>query len=281
MSQNSKLGEFEQYLEGKSTLSQLYADLPEVELPDHLDAAILAEAHRAVGSRPGAKRRHRWAIPLSMVATLFVAVMIGLQLPYMLNDAAQPQHYNEEKIAALMDNSMAERSNAVPEEGNKIQQMAKQKSEITRSEPAPRAVQAAVPEKPSSPMLAPPAVPAPSPAMAAKGLELREHADIDNGGTLAKEKKSSGHAQGYASDALEQRAPAAVRMAAPQSVQLESTLIHPLKDESSDASLTAKDWLASIKRLKQQGRLEEAGKELAAFKKRYPDYPVPEALQLR
>ena len=271
MSQNSKLGEFEQYLEGKSTLSQLYADLPEVELSDHLDAAILAEAHRAVGSRPGAKPRRRWAVPLSMVATLFVAVMIGLQLPYMLNDAAQPQHYNEEKVAALMDNSTAERSAAVPEERNNIQQMAK-------------AVQAAVPEKPSSPLLARPAVPAPSPspAMATKGLELREHADIDKEVALAKEKKSSGHAQGYASDALEQRAPAAVRMAAPpQSVQLESTLSHPLKDESRDASLTAEDWLARIKRLKQQGRLEEAGKELAAFKKRYPDYPVPEALQLR
>ena len=101
--------EFETYLQGKTDLSQLYADLPQVELPDHLDAAILAEAHRAVKSRPAAKPRRRWSIPLSMVASLFVVVMIGLQLPYMLKDAALPQPQEEERIAvAAMDKSMSE-----------------------------------------------------------------------------------------------------------------------------------------------------------------------------
>lgn len=78
MSQDKDL---ENYLHGKSDLSQVYADLPEVKLPDHLDQAILAEAHRAVRSRPGGRRS--WLIPTSIAASLFVAVILGLQLPYL------------------------------------------------------------------------------------------------------------------------------------------------------------------------------------------------------
>lgn len=95
MSQENRIvdKEFEIYLQGKSELSQQYADIPEVKLPDHLDAAILAEAHRAVGSRPGSIRKHSWTMPLSLVATLFVVVMAGLILPDMLKDMRRQQEY--------------------------------------------------------------------------------------------------------------------------------------------------------------------------------------------
>jgi resuscitation-promoting factor RpfA len=305
--------EFEKYLQGKSELSKLYADLPEVELPQaefprHLDAAILAEAHRAVGARPGAKPKRRWTIPLGMVATLFVAVMIGLQLPYMLKDAASPQQYKEEKIAAMMDKGMAERDVGAPEERKKVQEtsqlMPKLKSEITRGNISPMAAEEEAPAKANAPALAAPKAspeitgssytsvapatqnaPAPivmpqAPAKAAKRLELRESADIDTGMALSKEKKTSGQAAASVSDSLEQRTPAAATMAVPPPVQLNRSQMQPLKDEASDASLTPEDWLKRIKRLKQEGKLEEAKKDLAAFKKRYPDYPVPQALEL-
>lgn len=267
--------ELEKYLDGKSEVSQLYADLPEVVLPDHLDAAILAEAHRAVGSRPGAKTKRRWTIPLGMVATLFVAVMIGLQLPYMLKDTALPQPQTEENVtAAAMDKITAERSSAAPEERKKSQEMARvkarPKSEISRGAAAPMEAEVAAPATQNAPLLAPP-----SPAVAAKRVEMRERADVDTGMALSKEKNAVGHAEGKLSGSIEQRKPAAAMMAAPAPAELERSL----KDEGGDTNLTPADWLVRIKRLKQEGKPEEAKKELAAFKKRYPDYRVPKELE--
>lgn len=271
--------ELDKYLEGKSALSQLYADLPEVELPRHLDAAILAEAHRAAGSRPGAKPKRHWTIPLGMAATLFIAVMIGLQLPYMLKDASQTEQYKEERAAAMMDKSEAERSLTSPEDRKKVQEMervelARPKSDITPGATAPMEAEVAAPVTQNAPV---PALTAP--AVAARRMELKERADVDAGMALAKEKRAVGHAEGKLSDSVEQRAPAAATMPAP--VQLNRSLMQPLKDEAGDANLTPADWLVRIRRLKQEGKLEEAKKELAALKKRYPEYPVPGDIEFR
>jgi hypothetical protein len=200
-----------------------------------------------------------------------------------------------------MDKNTAEPSSVEPVEAMKNALMAKQKSENLRGEPAPMAAEA--PAKPKAPaVVAPQALPAaetgqlgatsvlasppvaspsPIPARAAKRLELRESADVESGEALAKEKKISGHATGNVSDSLEQHAPAAARMAAPPPAQLNRSLMQPLKDESNEANLRPEDWLLRIKKLKQEGKLEEAKKELVAFKKRYPDYSVPEAFEVR
>ncbi len=291
--------ELDKYLQGKSDLSKRYAELPEVELPDHLDAAILAEAHRAVGARPG-KPKRRWTIPLGMVATLFVAVMIGLQLPDMLKDADQTQQLREERMAAMMDKSAAERSTVEMETRGKIRELAKAESGFSRNEAVPKAA-APVLAQTREPMagesrllgsasvVAPPvqadqlSVPAeqlPAPARAAKSLELKERADADSGAELAKEKKAKekkavGQAATATSESAGHPAPAAATMAVPQALKI---MRSTNKDEST---LSPEDWLSRIKKLKQEGKLEEAGKELAAFKKRYPDFPVPKALEVR
>lgn len=82
--------ELEDFLEGGSPLSEAYADLPEVKLPDHLDAAILAEAHRAVRARPGGKSHRSWVVPLSMAASLFVVVVLGVEFRHLLPVFTQP-----------------------------------------------------------------------------------------------------------------------------------------------------------------------------------------------
>ena len=325
--------ELDKYLDGKTGLSTLYAELPQVELPDHLDAAILAEAHRAVNARPGAKPKRRWTIPLGMVATLFVAVMVGLQLPYMLKEADQTQQLKEESMAALMDRSSPEPSSPAQDERKNIQVtgqlLAKSKSASTRGEQAPMAAEAEAPAKPNSPAFAAPKessaitgssytsvvpaaknipeaivkpqpspaarsldaatvvaspplnVPSQEPARAAKQLESKERADFDTGASLSKMKKDSGHAGSNLSDALEQHALPAARMPPPEPEQLKRSLMQPLKEEASEATLRPEDWLLRIKKLKQEGKLEEAKNELAAFKKRYPDYSVPESFEVR
>jgi hypothetical protein len=57
--------------------------------------------------------------------------------------------------------------------------------------------------------------------------------------------------------------------------------MQPLTEATGEASMRPEDWLIRIRRLKQQGKLDEAKKELAAFKKRHPDYQIPEALEVR
>jgi hypothetical protein len=47
----------------------------------------------------------------------------------------------------------------------------------------------------------------------------------------------------------------------------------------ADANLPPEKWLERIADLRRQGRLEEAKRSLAEFRKRYPDYTLPASLQ--
>jgi hypothetical protein len=262
--------ELDKYLQGKADLSQLYADAPPVEPPEHLDAAILAQAHRAVNARPGVKPKRLWAVPLGMVASLFAIVMIGLQLPYLQKEPVPLQTPTEANVTAAMDQVASEQASRERDDRRKLQSMDKAKSEIARSEPARSTTEAYA--QPAAPMAA-----APAPAMAAKRIEMRESAEIQNTGALAQEKKAADVGASGINDSLVQRVPAAAAIATPQPAQAARAL---KKDEANKEGLLPEDWLTRIKKLKQDGKQEEAVKELAAFKKRYPDFPVPAAINV-
>jgi hypothetical protein len=61
------------YLDDRSPLSGMYRTGSREEPPAALDAAILAEARRALAPRP-----RRWAIPLSAAAAILLAVGLGI-----------------------------------------------------------------------------------------------------------------------------------------------------------------------------------------------------------
>jgi hypothetical protein len=128
----------------------------------------------------------------------------------------------------------------------------------------------------ASPSVAAPA-PAPAPAMAAKRFGLYESGDLAKGSALSKEKKVSAQPAENQSDSFEQRTPAAASLSPPQPDKLDGAL----KDETSEKNLTPEEWLVRIKILKQQGNVEEVKKELAAFKRRYPEFVVPKELEGR
>ena len=65
-------------------------------------------------------------------------------------------------------------------------------------------------------------------------------------------------------------APAPARMAAPPARRADSA--------ERDAARTPEQWIAEIRRLRQEGRGAEAEAGLAEFKKRYPHYALPEDL---
>ncbi len=268
--------ELDTYLQGKTDLSRLYADAPQIEPPDHLDAAILAEAHRAVNARPGAGPKRRWAIPLGLVASLFAVVMIGLQLPYMLKEPVPLQAPMEAKVTAAMDESAAAPESRAQNERMKILATERARSVISGNTPAPVAVQAHA--QPAAPKIAVPMAAAPAPALAAKRLEMNERAETGNIGALSKEKKSANIGESSVNDALRSLAPAAAGVATPPPVRQERAL---MQDAADKTVLSPEDWLMRIKKLKQAGKQEDAKTELAAFRKRYPDYPVPSALEIR
>lgn len=241
-------------------LSRLYAEVPGVEPPEHLDVAILAEAHRAVSARPAGRPKRRWAVPLGLVASLFAMVMIGLQLPYMLKESAPTA------IAPRMEEPAAAEPAPAQQVRREMRSADKSANEIAGSKPvAPPA---------EAPMSAPALMAAP--AMAAKQLEVREREERVSVGALAKEKKSA-YMEGIGtSDALKRQAPAAAAAAPP--VILERAL---MKDEADTPVLRPEEWLKRIEKLKQEGKQEEARKELEAFRKRYPGYPVPAGVDKR
>ena len=47
---------------------------------------------------------------------------------------------------------------------------------------------------------------------------------------------------------------------------------------SAYSAASPEQWLQAIDDLKRQGRHDEAERELAEFRKRYPDYRIPEAI---
>jgi hypothetical protein len=52
----------------------------------------------------------------------------------------------------------------------------------------------------------------------------------------------------------------------------------PTAAKLSEATLTPEEWLKRIAELRKQGHEREAQESLTAFKKRYPDYKIPETL---
>lgn len=65
---------FDEYLRGDSPLSRAYRETGREEPPAHLDAAILAQAKVAVGTR----RKPRWFMPLSLAATVVLSIGVVL-----------------------------------------------------------------------------------------------------------------------------------------------------------------------------------------------------------
>lgn len=68
---------FDQYLKGDSRLSRAYKETAAVEPPPQLDAAILAAARRAAGSRPRSRFSpfgQSWRVPLAAAAVLVLSV---------------------------------------------------------------------------------------------------------------------------------------------------------------------------------------------------------------
>lgn len=247
-------------------LKALLASLPQPAPSSALDAAILADAEKALpqpvaanDSADGVLRTlpvkkapdylQRWRIPLGLAAAVLLTVnLIGVD--WFGSKPAQFPVVGEPVTQAVM-------QAAAPV----IAPAAAPATEFAPLAPAPRAIAKAAPRPPAQTEPAPASVPAPAPPAPPPPPAMREAMDQQ--------------AAMQAESSLRRQAPVQRALAMPAPVAAKSAPLPP------PARLDAGVWLVKIDALLKAGEGTLAQEEWAAFRQAYPDYPVAEELRQR
>jgi hypothetical protein len=291
-------------------LDAAYRDAATDEPPAAIDERIRATARRAVAAGPQSLEARaradaqrswvaRWRVPVSIAATVVIAVTLS----YMVQD--------DEVRRAQIDGvpsgpAPAQESSAAPPPPAPVAPTVKaQETPASAAPPAPAkraapaadaAAVASRPEPVAVPFPASP--PAERQAPAAGGASASADRARENA-ALAKELEQR-QAELERRVAEEARTPAAQRLQsapAPAAVPAPAPAPMAKPDPSRERALadrpagrlereavsgraeqkvrTPEEWLEDIRRLKTQGRTEDVAKELAEFRKRFPDYKLP------
>jgi len=246
-------------------ISQRYRELPREEPPRHVDQAILAAARRAAETRPAPlvvpSGRRRWYFPLAAAAVIVLAVAVTMHVERQQPDVemaeapvAAPPLAREEQ-AAPAQAPAAKRESFTPDpKPAPSQERAPAATTDSRELRAQRDNAPPVELQKAQPA---PASPAPPPA-AAPALPSRQ--DVVSGMRESERKEAAAKPQAGVgvAGAMRQRSAAAAA--------------------DTFATASPEQWLQGIDDLKRQGRHDEAEKQLAEFRKRYPDYRIPEAI---
>ncbi len=227
-----------------------------VETPaPRLDDAIRAAARRVAGSGPRPlPRLAAWRLPLSLAAVVVLSVTVVLMM-------------REEGIDTLLQ----------PEQTPPVRKEAPPAAAAVTA-PEPPAV-AAPRSRPGAPV----ALPEPAPHQHSKVQVQPVPENVADGIPLAAQEAPPA-AQTEARSAETPRAmmraapagsapPADNRAAAPAGTPPESRLWQDLVEAPPE------QWIRRITELRREGRVADADALLAEFRKRYPDWPVPEALR--
>ena len=249
-------------------LKALLASLPQPAPSGALDAAILADAEKALpqpvaanDSADGVLRTlpvkkapdylQRWRIPLGLAAAVLLTVnLIGVD--WFGSKPAQFPVVGEPVTQEVM-------QEAAPV----IAPAAAPATEFAPLPPAPRAMAKAAPRPPAQAEPAPASVsvPAPAPPAPPPPPAMRE----------AMEQQAAMQAE----SSLQRQAPAQRALAMPAPVAAKSAPLPP------PAKLDASVWLVKIDALLKAGEAALAQEEWTAFRQAYPDYPVAEELRQR
>ncbi len=252
----------EEYLKNDSELSRAYKEAAGEKPPAALDAAILQEARHAVDHGGRVARgpfARTWLVPASLAAVLLLTVGLVTFVSRESGEAPSPAGAPRRALEADRLQSQQPRSKleaqapAAPgDERTSLKRKRAGPPAPLAEEPALMKQQKAPAEKKAAP--APPpakmrtdAPASVTPAMVPAESTERRRARDEVGGQSKEDKR-------------EQRPPAA----------LTATEMRALSPE---------EWLKRIAQLREQGKHDEAEASLAAFKKRYPDYPIEKFLK--
>ena len=236
-------------------LARSYRSLAREEPPPALDAAILAAARESV--RPRA--RNRWAGPVSIAAVLVLGIGISLRM-----QLEQPGIETSVPAAPEMRAKESPPEARVPDV--KVEAPAKNAASVDRQQ-APR---------PKLSRTAPAADPVPQPAAPAKEKDAPPPEPLEK-----KRLDAAPVAQAFRAEPkpLAEAAPPAPAAASPPPMRAKGeaagAVARDTAKQDADERVTE---LERIARLRRDGRDAEADKALEEFRRRHPDYRIPEAM---
>jgi hypothetical protein len=272
-------------------------DAHDAEPSPELDRLVLSRARESLRLDRAPERHYRgprWAAPVAIAATLVLS--FGLVMQMTPKGDATLSSPDEGAIPGGSDATFAEAASAegvaVPVPGP---------TRASRATPAP------------APASAPAPAPAPAPASAPASFAAAAAAAQDAGQAASRAAKSVSDASALRAEAEGEQAvladatagPGAATTSAPdtppepsrasgagtarnasqaassRAIERAAPPADDVADGSGAAALPRADpqrWLAAIEQLQAAGNLDAARRELAAFRKRYPDQPLPPSL---
>lgn len=287
--------ELEDFLAGRHPMGRAYREASENDAaPPELDAAILAAARESV--RAPIVRRPRWVQPVALAATL----VLGLSV---LMDVWRDPQTRERIVPAapaapqrVTEDSVVEMQSAPSAAADAVAKPApSQTPEKKKSEPPP------TPDEPPPAAARPPAPPAPpaasgaaterqhpsfyqliepapgretSPAMAPPGASPSAPSAAELDATREAESRLR------AEDAQKQRRmEEALPQAAPRAAAPEPDSADRLGSSAgAQQSMSVEEWIERMRAELARGDESAARDSLAAFRRAYPDTPLPEDL---
>jgi len=247
-------------------MSRLYRDAAQPEPSAALDDAILAAARQAAGAPPQRTHRaNRWRVPFALAATVVLTVSLTVMMrdQQQLGEVVLPPPRSESSSPAVATGA------SIP---------AAKATQPAAAEPVARP---AWQPAPSPPVQSTPSdQPAPAPA-------ADDRARSDN--LVQPMLRAAPEAQGALSvDAAiavrkEEKPPTAAAPAMPALMEKRG-LTSSFRDKAAAESVVGEQqsperWIADIRELKRNGSAMEAGVMLSEFRKRFPDYTLPDDLK--
>ena len=253
-------------------LSRLYheADLPEP--PQALDEAILAAAHNAATQSAGkpVRRLQQWRVPLALAATVILSVGVTSMVleqqphnaPFPATNIESPAKFNDQQPASTEARGASPRMDE-PVARPAYAPMMKAERDAAKAEQEATLARSSANENMAADKVAQPALELAAPAPEAKLSGASNSATVAPASAAA----SEGSVDSAAAPALrDQRAKAL-------EVRKETGIIAAQMELESP-----EHWIANIRELKRSGHQVEAKAKLIEFKKRFPDYKLPDDL---
>lgn len=267
---------FENYLQSESSLSRVYKATAKETPPVELDTRVLERARQAVHRQTPVARSpfaSNWMIPASLAAVLVLTVGL-VTFMFELEEADTP---------LLPETAPAPSLDSVLEEGGPlVRDKAREADDVPRADQpvdekaTSKAKRALVVEPPAASSSAVEDL-TKTKRRSQKTGEMKQTvpAAPETTSVQTEDERMRSPANGGAATRIESRE----MLPKKENQSLESTDTLHKWDEASPANemMTPEEWLAKIAALRAQGKQAEADASLAAFKKRYPGYPLDKA----
>ena len=263
-------------------LDAAYRALRREEPGAALDAAILAASRRAV-AKPTAARR--WAAPVSIAAVLVLAFGVTLRMQLEKPGVESPDVYSSPPAGAAVP--------AAPERAQGAAEPAPSKNEADTG--SPRGARAKAEKKIIVPAAKPDVAPAPQPKLHAapaqpQALEenvrqRRDESRVEDSKEMLQKQKDRDVQAFPAAPAAPAAPPASTAAPAAEGRMKREAFAAPRAPAAAGIAADAQApmdeatrELEAIAKLRVEGRQEEADKALAEFRRKRPDYRIPEAM---